>query len=211
MHSRDKIFEPASRLEVRNRIYPILMEATREGSVTQWTDRIVEIVRMMGYPLENINWNGTPTMVVDRVIDAALMCFGQDYENVLTEAALAYKEKTQNNFQPMDVKSELGVDYPFIYTAKDSLERQIRIPDGQIICQCDGTSRSVRACLASSVLRTAAPGKKQNRNAVRAHSDYVHTCATKGVERVGELVLKAERAPLAVEMRTSCVAETSKK
>ncbi len=66
-----------------------IIDATKEGRVTDWVERIAEIARMADLPLCNINWVAAPSSVAFEVVTVAGARGGEGK----LEAALAkYKE-----------------------------------------------------------------------------------------------------------------------
>ncbi len=51
-----------------------LLDATREGRVQDWNERIADIAQEVGLKLEHINWNGSPAVVASKIVQ---MCKGQ--------------------------------------------------------------------------------------------------------------------------------------
>lgn len=84
-------------------------------------------------------------------------------------------------------------NYPFIKV--NGLKRRIELPTGEILCKCDGTSSSIRNCLATSESPTTLSnieGMDDSRDIARAHVDYVRTCVQNGVIEIGSRIRKAE-------------------
>ena len=48
-----------------------IIDATRNGRVQDWNERIAEIARLAKVPLERINWSKAPTFVADHVLAVA--------------------------------------------------------------------------------------------------------------------------------------------
>lgn len=48
-----------------------IIDATKEGRVTDWVERIAEIVKMTSMPLSNISWNRSPNDVAFGAVDEA--------------------------------------------------------------------------------------------------------------------------------------------
>jgi hypothetical protein len=75
-----------SRLEKDKLIRDKILNATREGSVVQWIDRIAVIANEIGLPLEHINWNSSPINVVHEVVIKAYSYRGDDCYQLLSDA-----------------------------------------------------------------------------------------------------------------------------
>jgi ethanolamine utilization protein EutP (predicted NTPase) len=66
---------------------------------------------------------------------------------------------------------------------KDSLNRSLVAEDGTIACQCDGTSLSVRQCLAN-ITKWDLPSDESEQN----HKRTVNECGREGLIRISKLL-----------------------
>lgn len=48
-----------------------LLNATEEGPITLWTERIAQLAKEAGVPPNAVDWSGSPKLVASKVLDAA--------------------------------------------------------------------------------------------------------------------------------------------
>ena len=70
-------------------LHDLVVEATREGRVTDWVERIAEIARLAGIRLEMINWDSSPWIVAGNIVRASSTWCSPDG---LRQAVTAYQE-----------------------------------------------------------------------------------------------------------------------
>lgn len=76
----------------------MILDATSEGRVIDWIERIAQIARRLpDFNMTRINWNQAPTHVADQVVDRAYDCAGLDK---LEEAVVSYRASAQTNAAP---------------------------------------------------------------------------------------------------------------
>ena len=66
----------------------LLVESTRAGRVQDWNERLAEIARIAGLPLEQVTWGKAPVMVAFSLIECAN---SRSITSRLRAAAEAYK------------------------------------------------------------------------------------------------------------------------
>lgn len=73
-----------------------ILDATREGRLADWTERISVIAWLAGFKLEDFNWNQSASMVIIRLLDA---CGRPGYPEMgaLEPAIKKYVEQSARN------------------------------------------------------------------------------------------------------------------
>lgn len=51
-----------------------ILRGTEEGPITQWTERMAQVAKKIGLPVQHINWNGTPSTVAGLIAEYANDC-----------------------------------------------------------------------------------------------------------------------------------------
>ena len=58
-------------LEIPEGLEEEILEATKEGEITLWTERIAQLAEAAGILVAGVNWSGSPATVANRVASAA--------------------------------------------------------------------------------------------------------------------------------------------
>lgn len=77
-----------------------LLDVTREGPITGWTERIAQLASSTGLPIEMVRWNGSPYSVASSVVQIARSWNIQSLETAISEA-----ESLQAQPQEDDLRS----------------------------------------------------------------------------------------------------------
>jgi len=48
-----------------------ILDATQEGPITEWTERIAQLAKKIGLPVHSINWNASPSGAAYNVLQLA--------------------------------------------------------------------------------------------------------------------------------------------
>ena len=66
--------------EAEQRVADFIIRTTKEGPVRDWTERIANIARRAHFPLEKINWQGSPESVATNVV--AFAVYAGEFNNL---------------------------------------------------------------------------------------------------------------------------------
>ena len=76
-----------------------LLDVTREGSITGWTERIAQLAAGAGIPIEMVRWNGSPYSVAADVVITARSRSIQSLEIAIVEAESLQAQPQADNLR----------------------------------------------------------------------------------------------------------------
>lgn len=60
-----------------------LLNLTKQGLITEWNERIAIVAFDAGLPVSQINWQGSPAIIAQRVISFSINYQGKPRDNIL--------------------------------------------------------------------------------------------------------------------------------
>jgi hypothetical protein len=54
-----------------NELRDLVVQATEEGPITEWTERIAQLAKTLGLPTHMMTWSGSPHIVASSVVQYA--------------------------------------------------------------------------------------------------------------------------------------------